>query len=126
MNKLTLGLATLGIILISSCSKEDEENKIFQIIDIIGLWEQTGGKDFVTCPAGNNAKIEITETDYIQFFTNNEGCLTKGSLLTKYEFDGKVIYTVDGRITLRVLSADANSLYLSDGKQTNSYSRMLE
>lgn len=125
MKKLLLGLATFSILISVSCTKE-EEDRIIQATEILGNWEQTGGDGFVACPVGDNARIDITDAEFRQYFTSPEGCLSLGYLAISYEFDGKVIYSLDGLITYKVLSADANSLHLSDGKKTSIYTKMIE
>lgn len=116
-----LAIAIFSILFSASCSKNKDEDQIFLKSDIIGLWEQSDGDDFKSCPSGDNPRIEITENEFRSFFTSSGGCLTLGYIAHVYKFDGKVIYSDDGIVTMKVLGVNNIHLHLSDGKNTMVY-----
>ncbi len=87
MKKITLALFGLCLfsLLATSCKKDEAEPQ-FELTDLIGVWEQIGGDDFVSCSVGNNMLIEITGTE-IQFgFVDDIGCSIAGGVGFEYEF----------------------------------------
>lgn len=123
MKKLLLALSALTLFISISCSK-DEEPSIFLKEDILGLWEECDGDNFTPCPVGDNPRIEITAKAFRLFYTTDEGCLSLGYRELSYNFDGEVIYSEDGIVTLRVLGANAQNLQVTDGKKNIMYSKI--
>jgi hypothetical protein len=108
MKKITfIILAILSLLFTSSCKKD--ENKTWEKSMLIGSWEQTSGTDFVQCPNGNNAKIKFTESDYTEYSTYDDGCVTDFGLSSTYTFDGKEIVLVNA-VSYIITELSATSL----------------
>lgn len=96
-----------SLITISSCKKDEDKN--WTKAQLIGTWEQISGTDFVECPEGNNAKIVISESDYTEYTTDEDGCVTEFGMSSNYTFDGKEIVLVNA-ITLKINALNSTTL----------------
>jgi hypothetical protein len=94
MKKTIILLFVLASILaISSCKKEND--KTWSKSMLIGTWEQTGGYDFIECPDGNNAKIVFTESNYTEYSTDEDGCVTDFGMSSSYTFNSRIVELVN-------------------------------
>jgi len=114
-----LGLVFFSLIFVSSCKKDEAEPQ-FEKADLIGVWEQIGGTDFVACPDGNNALIEIAETEIELGGVNENGC-NSGALSAEYEFKNGNTFDADlFQFKVTALNGDKMSAVLSSfGTSTN-------
>jgi hypothetical protein len=92
-----------------SCSKDDDE-KTYEKSLLLGTWMQTAGDDFVACPAGDNAKMIITETEIKDYFASENGCSSISYATYDYTFDGKKMTVESGLATYIIEDLNSTTL----------------
>ncbi len=113
MRKITLALFGLFLfsLLATSCNKDEAEPQ-FELIDIIGVWEQIGGDDFVACPNGDNRIFEISETKIRDYGADENGCSSSFfSTVVEFKFVNGNTLQVDG-YTYKVTSLNGDRMTL--------------
>jgi hypothetical protein len=109
MKKFTILFFLISMIAISSCKKENEDG--WNKKTLLGVWEHTGGSDFIACPDGNNVKIVFTDNDFTEYDRDEDGCVieTEGTS-SSYTFDGEMIKLVVDEKSYEITELNSTTL----------------